>query len=239
MTAQPPAIQPLAVRPLAVLSDIEGTTTPIAFVHRTLFPFARARLPAFLAAHAANGAVAAIVGEVQAMEPGRPPLETLLRWMDADAKVTPLKELQGLIWREGYAGGTLKAEVYPDVPDRLRAWHGAGVLLAVYSSGSVEAQKQLFGHTADGDLTALFGGYFDTRIGGKREAGSYRAITAELAVPAHGILFLSDVEAELDAAAAAGMSTCQLVRAEDGTAASARHIVAPDFAAVAAAFDLP
>ena len=173
------------------------------------------------------------------MESGRPVLDTLLGWMDADAKVTPLKELQGLIWREGYASGVLRAEIYPDVTPRLRAWHGRGVRLAIYSSGSVEAQKQLFGHTEAGDLTGLFDGFFDTRIGGKREADSYRRIAAEMAVQADAILFLSDVEAELDAAAAAGLQTCQLVRAQDGTVAASGHITAADFLAVAAAFDLP
>jgi len=226
-------------RPAAVLTDIEGTTTPIAFVHRTLFPFARAHLPAFLESHAANGAVATILSEVRAHSPEREPLETLLDWMAADAKVTPLKELQGLIWREGYACGALHAEIYPDVAGRLWAWHADGVRLAVYSSGSVEAQKQLFAHTKAGDLTGLFGGFFDTRIGGKREAASYHAIAAKLALPADAILFLSDVEAELDAAQTAGLRTCQLVRAEDGTVASARHTVAQDFREVGAVFDLP
>jgi enolase-phosphatase E1 len=225
-------------RPGAVLTDIEGTTTPIAFVHRTLFPFARARLPGFLETHAANAAVATLVREVRALAPDRPPLRALLDWMDADAKVTPLKELQGLIWREGYANGTLRAEIYPDVAGCLTAWHAAGVRLAVYSSGSVEAQKQLFAHTEAGDLTGLFGSFFDTRIGAKREADSYRAIAAELALPAGAILFLSDVEAELDAAEASGLRTCQLVRAEDGTMASSRHQVATDFGAVASAFGL-
>jgi enolase-phosphatase E1 len=229
----------MTARPAAVLTDIEGTTTPIAFVHRTLFPFARARLPAFLEQHAANGAVASIIREVRALAPGQPPLMTLLGWMDQDAKVTPLKELQGLIWREGYATGTLHAEIYPDVADRLRAWHADGVRLAVYSSGSVEAQKQLFAHTRSGDLTGLFGCFFDTRIGAKRETGSYHAIAAEMALAADTILFLSDVEAELDAAQAAGLRTCQLVRAEDGTVASSRHRVAGDFTEVAAAFGLP
>jgi enolase-phosphatase E1 len=229
----------MTARPAAVLTDIEGTTTPIAFVHRTLFPFARARLPGFLAAHAANPAIAPILDEVRALAPGQAPLDALQGWIDADAKVTPLKELQGLIWREGYAAGTLQAEIYPDVPARLRAWHIAGVQLAVYSSGSVEAQKQLFAHTPDGDMTGLFAGFFDTRVGAKREAASYRAIGAALSLPMDGILFLSDVEAELDAAEAAGLLTCQLVRPEDGTAASRRHRSAAHFADVAAAFDLP
>jgi enolase-phosphatase E1 len=228
----------MKARPAAVLTDIEGTTTPIAFVHRTLFPFARARLPAFLAAHAANPAVGAILDEVQTLAPGEAPVDALLGWLDADAKVTPLKELQGLIWREAYAGGTLHAEVYADVPPMLRAWHAGGVRLAVYSSGSVEAQKQLFAHTQAGDLTGLFDGFFDTRSGAKREADSYRTIAGELALPPAAILFLSDVEAELDAAEAAGMRVCQLVRAEDGTVASSRHPVAADFGDVAAAFDL-
>ena len=225
-------------RPASVLTDIEGTTTPIAFVHRTLFPFARARLPAFLEQHMANGAVASIIREVQSLAPDQPPLTTLLGWMDADAKVTPLKELQGLIWREGYATGALHAEVYPDVADCLRSWQAGGVRLAVYSSGSVEAQKQLFTHTRSGDLTGLFDGFFDTRIGAKREADSYRAIAAGLALPGEAILFLSDVEAELDAAEAAGLLTCQLIRAEDGTVASTRHKVAADFTEVGAAFGL-
>ena len=229
----------MTARPAAILTDIEGTTTPIAFVHRTLFPFARARLPGFLAAHAANRAVTAILDEVRALAPDEAPLDALLGWMDADAKITPLKELQGLIWREGYANGALHADVYPEVAGRLEAWHAGGIRLAIYSSGSAEAQKQLFAHTGAGDLTGLFAGFFDTRIGGKRVAASYRAIAAELALSGEAILFLSDVEAELDAAEAAGLRTCQLVRPEDGTAASARHKVAADFTAVAAAFDLP
>jgi enolase-phosphatase E1 len=226
-------------RPAAVLTDIEGTTTPIAFVHRTLFPFARERLGAFLDERAIQPEVASLIEDVRGLAPDRPPLDALLGWMDADAKITPLKTLQGLIWREGYADGALKAEVYADVPPRLLAWHAGGVALAVYSSGSAEAQRQLFGHTEAGDLTPLFGGYFDTGVGGKRETASYRAIAAALALPAEGILYLSDVEAELDAARGAGMATCQLVRAEDGTAATARHPTAADFDAVAAAFGLP
>jgi enolase-phosphatase E1 len=226
-------------RPAAVLTDIEGTTTPIAFVHRTLFPFARARLADFLARHATDAEVAAIVRDIEVVEPAKPPLDALFAWMDADAKVTPLKALQGLIWREGYADGSLHAEIYPDVPPRLRAWHDADLRLAVYSSGSVEAQRLLFAHTEVGNLTDLFCGNFDTRIGAKREAESYRHIAAELALPPGGILFLSDVEAELDAAREAGLSTCQLVRAEDGTVASARHATASDFDGVAAAYDLP
>lgn len=229
-----PAI-PLA----AVLTDIEGTTTRISFVKDVLFPFARARLPAFLAEHAGREDVAAELAEVRRQAPGRPELETLLGWMDADAKITPLKALQGMIWAEGYADGTLRGDLYPDVAPCLRRWAGAGVRLAVFSSGSVPAQRQIFGHSVAGDITGLFSGFFDTRVGGKREPDSYGRLAIALGLPPAEALFLSDVEAELDAAAAAGMRTCQLVRPQDGTVASDRHAVAADFDAVARLAGLP
>ena len=220
-----PAIQ-------AVLTDIEGTTTPISFVHDALFPYARANMAAFLHDHAADPAVAAELDAIRRMAPGRAPVAVLLDWMDRDAKATPLKTLQGLIWRQGYEDGKLLGVLYPDVPPCLRQWHAAGVGLFVYSSGSVAAQRLLFGYSDAGDLAGLFGGFFDTRVGAKREAASYRAIAAQIGLPPGAILFLSDVEAELDAAAEAGLSTCQLVRAADKTIASARHPVADSFAAI-------
>ena len=221
--------------PKAVLLDIEGTTTSIAFVKDRLFPFAAEALDGFLAGHAQDPAVAAILAEV----PGADKAATLRGWMDADAKVTPLKALQGLIWRQGYADGRLKGHLWPDVAACLRAWAAAGVTLAIYSSGSVEAQRDLFGHSEAGDLVPLFAGFFDTRVGAKREAPSYAAIAAALALPPGDILFLSDVAEELDAAVAAGMQACQLVRAADGTVASSRHPEADDFPAIARAFGLP
>jgi enolase-phosphatase E1 len=222
-----------------VLTDVEGTTTPIAFVRDVLFPYARGALPALLRDRAGAPEVAAELAAIAELAPGREPLAALLGWMDEDAKVTPLKALQGLVWREGYLSGAIQGQVYPDVAPCLRAWHAAGVRLAVYSSGSVEAQKLIFGHSTAGDLTALFEGYFDTRIGAKREVPSYRAIAASLETPPGQMLFLSDVEAELDAASAAGLATCQLVRATDGTVASSRHQTAPDFPAVARLAGLP
>jgi len=218
----------------AVVTDIEGTTTPIAFVRDTLFPYARARLAEALALPGA----AAIAAEVQRMAPGAPPLATLEHWMDEDAKVTPLKALQGLIWDTGYADGSLKGDLYPDVAPALRRWVRGGLRLHVYSSGSVPAQKMLFGHSVDGDLTGLFHGFFDTNVGGKREPESYNRICIGINVPPAEVLFLSDVEAELDAASAAGLRTCQLVRPQDGTVASERHAVAADFAEVARIFAL-
>lgn len=218
-----------------VLTDIEGTTSAIAFVKDTLFPFAEAALDGFLDAHGDDPEIAAILADV----PGPDRRATLRRWMAEDAKVTPLKSLQGLIWRAGFEDGRLKGHLWPDVPACLRAWHAAGIGLAVYSSGSVAAQKLLFGHSIAGDLTPLFRAFFDTRIGAKREAAAYARIAAELAAPPAAILFLSDVAEELDAAAAAGFATCQLVRAADGTHASGRHPTAVDFPAVARHFRLP
>jgi len=223
------------IRPAAVLTDIEGTTTPISFVHTVLFPYARARLPMFCSLHADDP----VIGEVMRLAPGCTALETLLGWMDADAKITPLKTVQGMIWKQGYLRGDLTGDLYVDVTPALKRWSKAGLRLYVYSSGSEAAQKLLFGHTAGGDLTPLFQGFFDTRIGVKRDPASYQAICrgANIA-PAEG-LFLSDVEAELDAAALAGLQTCQLVREADGTIASARHATAGDFDAVAEIFKLP
>ncbi len=222
----------------AVLTDIEGTTTPIAYVRDRLFPFARARLADFLAAHGDDPVVQAELAATRRLAPEAPALDTLIRWIDADAKATPLKTLQGLIWAEGYASGGLQAQLYDDVAPALRAWHKAGLALFAYSSGSVAAQRQIFGSSTAGDLTPLFSGFFDTRIGGKREQDSYDRIAISIGIPVPEILFLSDVEAELDAAAAAGLRTCQLVRADDGTIASPAHANAGTFGDVARLFGL-
>ncbi|MBU8538936.1 acireductone synthase [Falsiroseomonas tokyonensis] len=221
--------------PRLVLTDIEGTTSAIAFVKDTLFPFAEAELDAFLAARGAEPEVAAILAEV----PGPDQAATLRGWMAADAKVTALKSLQGLIWAAGFTDGRLRGHLWPDVAPCLRAWQAGGVALAVYSSGSVGAQKLLFGHSEAGDLLPLFSGFFDTRVGAKREAASYAAIAAQTGQDPAGILFLSDVAEELDAARDSGLMTCQLVRAQDGTVACGRHPAAMDFPEVARQFQLP
>lgn len=222
-----------------ILTDIEGTTSAIAFVKETLFPFAEAELDAFLDAHGDDPAVAAILADVRAAAPGEDPRAALRAWMAQDAKVTPLKTLQGLIWQAGYLDGRLKGHLWPDVAPCLRAWSRAGLQLAVYSSGSVAAQKLLFGHSVAGDLTPLFTGFFDTKVGGKREASSYATIAAGLHMAPGAILFLSDVPEELDAAREAGLLTCQLVREADGTRPCERHAQAADFPAVARFHTLP
>lgn len=225
--------------PRAVLTDIEGTTSRIAFVHDVLFPYARAHLPALLEQRAAEPDVAAVLADVDRLAPGQDRLATLLGWMDQDAKITPLKALQGIVWRDGYARGDLKGDLYPDVAPCLRAWAADGVRLFVYSSGSVAAQRLIFGHSAAGDLTGIFVGFFDTHVGAKRDAASYARIAEETGTAPGAMLFLSDVAAELDAAAGAGLATCQLVRAEDRTAPSDTHATAADFYAVAERFGLP
>ena len=168
----------------AVVTDIEGTTTPIEFVHEVLFPYARERLAAFCDAHGDEPAVAKALDEARELS-GAPDLDLeatvalLLQWMAEDRKAGPLKTLQGLIWREGYESGALKGQVYEDVPGSLRQWRERGLKLYVYSSGSVAAQKLIFGYSDKGDLTPLFDGYFDTAIGAKVESASYARIAEE------------------------------------------------------------
>ncbi len=195
--------------PRAILLDIEGTTTSIAFVAETLFPFARKYLAEFVRAN--PEVVAPILAEV----PGDDKVATLLGWIDEDRKATPLKTLQGLIWEAGYASGELAGHVYPDTPDALRRWHAGGIAIHIYSSGSVAAQKLLFGHSVAGDLTRFLSGYFDTTTGPKREADSYARIAAALSLPPSAILFVSDIQPEVDAARAAGLTALLIDR--DGT----------------------
>ena len=208
----------------AILLDIEGTTTPIEFVHQVLFPYARRRLHDYLEQHVGDPGVRADVAllraEYAAESSHSPDLpawnpETYVYWlMDRDRKSTALKALQGRIWEQGYRAGELrgKGKVYPDVRPALERWHAAGKTIAIFSSGSVQAQRNLFANTTAGDLSPLLSGYFDTTTGPKREADSYRRIAAALRQPANVVLFVSDVSAELDAALAAGMRTTLCVR---------------------------
>lgn len=220
----------------AIVTDIEGTTSSIAFVHEVLFPYAAKMLPYYVGLHVGDDAVAALLYGVrrEAGEPGATServVEILQRWIAEDRKATPLKALQGMIWEHGYTSGDFTGHIYADAARKLTEWHQSGRQLFVYSSGSVQAQQLLFGHSDAGDLRGLFSGYFDTRIGHKREVESYRAITEAIGVPADNILFLSDVVEELDAAAAAGMRTTQLLR-EPGMVTGA-HVLAHDFDEIA------
>jgi len=214
-----------------VLLDIEGTTTPVDFVYRVLFPDARARVLSFLESHSEDPEVArdlAGLREEQARDAaeGRGPptwdgsaaaATAYARWlMDRDRKTTALKSLQGKIWAEGYAAGRLRGQVYDDVPPALARWCATGRRVAIFSSGSVLAQKLLFRHSDHGDLTPLLSAYFDTTTGPKREAESYRRIAKALGAPPSAGLFVSDTLAELDAARAAGFATALAVRAPPG-----------------------
>jgi enolase-phosphatase E1 len=223
---------PDAGRVRAILLDIEGTTTPIDFVTRVLFPYARERVREFLGRRGTDPAVRADVAGLRAEHdaddraglappPWRDgtPAESLesavtyVHWlMDRDRKSTALKALQGRIWDEGYQAGHLRGRVYPDVPRALARWRAQGRDVAIFSSGSVLAQKLLFSRSEAGDLTPFLRGFFDTTTGAKRDPESYRKIAHALGQAPEALLFLSDVSAELDAARAGGMTTGLCVR---------------------------
>ncbi|WP_342250519.1 acireductone synthase [Sphingomonas sp. OTU376] len=195
------------MKPKAILLDIEGTTSSISFVAAELFPYARKHLAAFVEA---NPEVAA---PILAQVPGDDPVATLLQWIDEDRKETPLKTLQGLIWAQGYADGELKGHVYPDTPEALRRWTEAGIKVNIYSSGSIAAQKLIFGHSIAGDLTPFLSGYFDTTTGPKRDSDSYTKIVDALDLAPSELLFVSDMVAEVDAAHEAGLQALLIDRA--------------------------
>ena len=243
-----------------VLLDIEGTTTPITFVHDVLFPYARVRVRAYLEETAASDAeVRQIVEDLRREVPGsgfvlpaedrerverqraagREPRDadvvSYVYWlMDRDRKSGPLKALQGRIWEQGYATGALKGEVYPDVPEAFARWTAGGVRLGIYSSGSVLAQRLLFANSTAGDLSPFLSGYFDTGVGAKTEAVSYRRIVEALDIVATRVLFMSDVVAELDAAREAGLQTLLSVRPPARFPAWSAHRSVESFAEIAA-----
>lgn len=193
MTHDPPGLR-------AIILDIEGTTTPISFVYQTLFPYARTNIERYLKAH------------------GRfDEYQTLTRLMDEDSKSTALKELQGRIWEEGYLSGELVGVLFDDVPPALARWRNQGMGVGIFSSGSVLAQKLFFQHSTAGDLTAFLRWHFDTAIGGKTDAESYRRIASTIGELPATVLFVSDVVRELDAARAADMQTVLSVRPGNAT----------------------
>jgi enolase-phosphatase E1 len=201
-----------------LLLDIEGTTCPVSFVAEVLFPYARQALGTYLQQHGSEPEVAALLHEVEATWQHEQDLEAqalrvtgdvvaYLQWLiDHDIKLTPLKDLQGRIWSEGYGSGAIQAPLFADVATALRRWHADGLQLAVYSSGSVPAQQLLYRHSDSGDLTGLFKHWFDTRMGAKQETASYLRIAEAMGVPPHQVLFISDALGELEAAHTAGMA---------------------------------
>jgi enolase-phosphatase E1 len=225
----------------AILLDIEGTTTPIDFVFKALFPFASARVEDFLRSHVQDAEIMALLEELRKSHRGDVTNGALawaddtneekiasasryVRWLIArDSKITPLKTLQGKIWEEGFRSGELKGEVYPDVLAAFARWKAQGRRIAIFSSGSVLAQKLLFSNSTAGDLSAFLDGYFDTTAGSKREGESYKKIAGAIAVQPKGILFVSDVGEELDAAQAAGMKTAHSLRPGISALENLRH----------------
>jgi enolase-phosphatase E1 len=235
-----PGESPPGRRSPAIVTDIEGTTSSIAFVKEVLFPFARAHLAAFVATRAADPEVKRCLDDARALAgdaglSDAAVVELLVRWIDEDRKATPLKTLQGLVWAAGYATGEIRSHVYDDAVVGLRDWHAAGHALYVFSSGSIAAQRLLFGHTTHGDLTPLFSGYFDTTTGPKQAAASYAAIAAAIGRAPSDILFLSDATGELDAAVAAGMKVICLDRGEAVIPADTPHRRVSSFAEIAPA----
>ena len=210
-----------------VLLDIEGTTCPVSFVADVLFPYAREALATYIASHSAEPEVGDLLASVEqtwAADPspeaqqlriqcsassaaplGQGVVPYLHHLIDHDVKLTALKDLQGRIWEAGYASGSIVAPLFSDVPAALMQWYRQGLVLAVYSSGSVPAQKLLYGHCQAGDLRPLFSHWFDTRTGAKQDASSYRVIAEQMHVPPGRVLFISDSLLELQAADAAGM----------------------------------
>ena len=216
----------------AILTDIEGTTSSLSFVRDVLFPYSRRQMEDFVTHHGDEPEVARELAEVSRLEGRRLSLreavDQLLIWIDEDRKTTPLKALQGMIWEAGYRDGDFFGHIYEDAARQLRAWKASGLSLYVFSSGSVHAQKLLFAHTEFGDLTPLFSGYYDTRVGPKQDPASYTAITGSLGLAPASVLFLSDITGELDAARQAGLPTIQLVR-EGRFPADCHHALVRNF----------
>lgn len=212
-----------------ILTDIEGTTSSISFVKEVLFPYAAEQLPEFVRQHkslpAVNTQLEAVTelakeeGLTISIDDSEGQIQCLLNWIRADKKATPLKTLQGMIWQQGYENGDYQAHMYADATAQLKVWHQHNTPLYVYSSGSVQAQKLFFGYSQDGDLSSLFSGHFDTTSGAKQDVNSYQNILTEIQkthdIEPENILFLSDIQQELDAACDAGLQTCWLIRDGD------------------------
>ena len=202
-----------------ILTDIEGTTTEVSFVYDILFPYFRSHMDEWKTVDSDQmnqvlEQTRVLVLEEQSINLTNKEaiFDQLRQWSIEDRKVTPLKTFQGMVWEQGFKSGAIKGHMYPDVKPALERWTTKGMKLAIFSSGSIAAQKQLFGFSTEGDLTPYFSAYFDTTTGMKRDEQTYHFIVQQLNTPANSVLFLSDIHQELEAANAAGMRTLQLVR---------------------------
>jgi enolase-phosphatase E1 len=232
-----------------LLLDIEGTTTSVDFVYKTLFPFASAHVESFLYRHSAEPEIKRLMSELRAEQAADAAKDPQIGvWMRGtsdeeivtagfyvrhlialDRKTTPLKTLQGMIWEEGFKSGELKGHVYEDVPRAFARWRDAGEKIAIFSSGSVQAQRLLFGHSVAGDLSKYIEAYFDTTTGSKREAASYAKIGESLGIAPDKVLFVSDVAAELDAARVANMQTALMIRPAAAASNDVQHASIENF----------
>jgi enolase-phosphatase E1 len=202
-----------------ILTDIEGTTTEVSFVYDILFPYFRSHMDEWKTVDSDQmnevlEQTRALVLEEQSINVSNKEaiFDQLRQWSIEDRKVTPLKTFQGMVWEQGFKSGAIKGHMYADVKPALERWTAMGMKLAIFSSGSIAAQKQLFGFSTEGDLTPYFSAYFDTTTGMKRDEQTYQLIVIQLDAPANSVLFLSDIHQELEAAKEAGMRTLQLVR---------------------------
>ncbi|MEO0338381.1 MAG: acireductone synthase [Bacteroidota bacterium] len=203
-----------------MLMDIEGTTTSISFVHEVLFPYASAHLESYVRENIhlpevleqIKAVKATVLEEFDDVIDDQAAIDQLLTWIKEDRKHPALKNLQGFLWKSGYETGQYRGHLYEDVLPAWERWQAQGIGLGIYSSGSVAAQKLLFGYSEKGDLQPYLSHYFDTKIGHKREVSSYHNIQKSLSIPVENILFLSDVVQELEAAKAAGFQILHLLR---------------------------
>jgi enolase-phosphatase E1 len=202
-----------------ILTDIEGTTTEVSFVYDILFPYFRSHMDEWKTVDSDQmnqvlEQTRVLVLEEQSINLSNKEsiFDQLRQWSIEDRKVTPLKTFQGMVWEQGFKSGAIRGHMYPDVKPALERWAEMGMKLAIFSSGSIAAQKQLFGFSTEGDLTPYFSAYFDTTTGMKRDEQTYHLIVQQLHASANSVLFLSDIRQELEAAKEAGMRTLQLVR---------------------------
>jgi enolase-phosphatase E1 len=195
----------------AVLCDIEGTTSSLSFVHDVLFPLSYDRMEDFIKQNWDSDLIHQERQQIKSDDPDEV-IKTLRSWIKEDRKEGALKSIQGKIWKDAFESAKIHGHVYQDVLPNFRKWRQAEIRICIFSSGSIEAQKLLFKYSEAGDLSELISAYFDTTTGAKRESTCYKKIASELSLPAANILFLSDVQSELDAARNAGMQTTQLLR---------------------------
>jgi enolase-phosphatase E1 len=222
----------------AILVDIEGTTSSINFVHEVLFPYAKSGLSNFIKNNIEKTEVTKVISEAFGIEGLKvtdlessieKSVELFERWIAEDKKIKPLKDLQGMIWESGYRNKDFFGHVYEDAYQTLLKWYKNGLKIFIYSSGSINAQKLLFGHSSYGDLNYLFSGNFDTQIGSKKELESYRKITETIKLKANEIIFLSDNSDELKAARESGMNVIKLARPEDGIMSDINYLSVKNF----------